>query len=46
MLTLWGHSQVLVLTGHGHDDRGAVLPDHLAVEALQGGGVLMRGQCR
>ena len=42
-LMLWGHSRVLVLLGHGRDDRGAVLPDHPAVEALQGGGVLMRG---
>ena len=45
-LMLWGHSWVLVLLGCGCDNRGAVLSDHPAVEVLQGGGVLVRGQCR
>ena len=45
-LVLWGHSWVLVLLGRGHDDRGAVLSDRPAVGILQGGGVLVRGQCR
>ena len=39
--TLWGCSWVLVWLGHGHDNRGAMLSDHPAVEVLQGGGVLM-----
>ena len=43
VLVLWVRSWVLVLLGHGHDDRGAVLSDRPAVEVLQGGGVLMRG---
>ena len=46
VLALWGCSWVLVLLGHGCDDRGAALSDRPAVEVLQGGGVLVRGQCR